>query len=128
MCEAVPSLHLRYAAQSAPEILLYFPVSLLLAGLLTLVLAHRLHQARLRRRRISEPAMRVHVSLQRLRRQGCESTELPPDDVAALRQQLGWRRRRQWDQTMKAYAESCCRDDTASQRHIEELLSLTSMR
>ncbi|XHS77564.1 hypothetical protein ACFJGW_17835 [Burkholderiaceae bacterium UC74_6] len=107
----------------------YLPVSLLLAGILTLVLAHRLHQARVRRRRISEPAMRVHVSLQRLRRQGCESGELPSDDVAALRRQLGWRRRRQWDQSMKAYSEACCHNhESASRQHLEDLLSLTTLR
>jgi len=118
------------AAPSAPEILPYLPVSLLLAGILTLVLAHRLHQARrLRRRRVSEPAMRVHVGLQRLRRQGCESGELPPEDVQALRRQLGWRRRRQWDQSMKAYAEACChKQESASRQHLEELLSLTTLR
>ena len=95
---------------------------------LALLLAHRLHLAKLRRRQISPPAMRVHVCLQRLRRQGCEAAELPAEDVAALREQLGWRRRRMWDRKLQAYEQACCQDAAAAQEYLEQLLELTALR
>ena len=103
-------------------------LSIALAATLALLLAHRLHLARLRRRQISPPAMRVHVSLQRLRRQGCETAQLPAEDVAALREQLGWRRRRLWDRNMLAYEQARCADEDAALRHLEQLLTLTALR
>ena len=103
-------------------------VSIAIAATLALLLAHRLNAARLKRRHISQPAMRVHVSLLRLRRQGCESAELPAEDVAALREKLGRRDRRRWDECMQAYAEACRNVDEASVRHLEALLALTTPR
>ena len=108
--------------------LLSLSLSIALAGTLALLLAHRLHTAKLRRRQISPPAMRVHVSLQRLRRQGCEALELPAEDVAILREQLGWRRRRLWDRSLQAYQQACCADDAAAQQHLDQLLALTALR
>ena len=103
-------------------------LSIALAATLALLLAHRLHTARLRRRQISPPAMRVHVSLQRLRRQGREAAELPAEDVAALREQLGWRRRRLWDRKLRAYEQACHTDEVAAQEHLKQLLELTALR
>lgn len=108
--------------------MLSLSISIALAATLALLLAHRLHQAKLRRRQISPPAMRVHVSLQRLRRQGCEAVELPAEDVAVLREQLGWRRRRQWDHSLQAYERACCADTSAAQEHLDQLLALTALR
>jgi hypothetical protein len=103
-------------------------VSLALAASLALVLAHRLNAARLRRRHISPPAMRVHVSLLRLRRQGCEALDLPEEDVAALRSQLGRRDRRRWDESVEAYNQACRENQDTSDTHLDQLLSLTMPR
>ena len=103
-------------------------LSIAVAASLALLLAHRLNAARLRRRHISQPAMRVHVSLLRLRRQGCESSELPAEDVAALREQLSRRDRRRWDECMQAYAEACSKGEAGSAKYLEELLTLTTPR
>ncbi len=116
------------AGLPAPRDVLSLSLSIALAATLALLLAHRLHTARLRRRQISPPAMRVHVSLQRLRRQGCETAELPVEDIAALREQLGWRRRRLWDRNMQAYEQACCADEAAAQEHLQQLLALTALR
>ena len=113
---------------SSAHIALLTTVSIAIAASLALLLAHRLNAARLKRRHISPPFMRVHVSLLRLRRQGCESCELPAEDVAALREQLGRRDRRRWDACMQAYAEACRKGDVASVQYLEELLSLTTPR
>ncbi|MBV8502192.1 MAG: hypothetical protein JO006_10765 [Paucibacter sp.] len=103
-------------------------LSIALAASLALVLAHRLNSARLRRRQISPPAMRVHVSLLRLRRQGCAALDLPSEDVAALRSQLGRRDRRLWDASIEAYNEACREDMPAPSHHLDQLLSLTMPR
>jgi hypothetical protein len=95
---------------------------------LGLLLAHRLHAARLRRRQICEPALRVHVSLQRLRRMGEQAEELSETDVAALREKMSWRHRRAWDAAWQNYRTARLNGLDSVDEHLAELLALTALR
>jgi len=103
------------------------PLLTLSAGALALLLAHRLLLAQKRRRRVSEPAMRVYLQLQRLRRTADPARQtLPREDVEALRQAMPRKRRQEWDQAIAAYREACrTQQPDAIEQHLGRLIELT---
>ena len=103
-------------------------VAFLACASLGLLLAHRLQLARRRRRAISEPALRLHVSLQRMLRNGAQGAELPESDIAALRQQMSWRQRRTWDEVFRGYRQACENGQESLDPHLSKLLALTALR
>jgi len=105
------------------------PILTLTTAALALLLAHRLVWSQKRRRRVSEPAMRVHLHLQRLRRMPDPARQtLPREDIEALRQSLPRKRRQQWDATIEAYREACRMQQSEDiERHLGRLIELTRL-
>ncbi|MBV8380739.1 MAG: hypothetical protein JO369_08285 [Paucibacter sp.] len=105
------------------------PILTLTAGALALLLAHRLVWAQKRRRRVSEPAMRVHLHLQRLRRVADPARQgLPREDIEELRKSMPRKRRQQWDATIEAYREACRMQQVDDiERHLGRLIDLTML-
>ncbi len=120
----------RPVLQDRPNRLLTVPNLFAFLGCasLALLLAHRLHAARLRRRQICEPALRVHVSLQRLRRMGEQAEELCESDIAVLRDKMSWRHRRSWDAAWQNYRAARQNGLESVDAHLAELLELTAPR
>lgn len=84
---------------------MHHPTLITIAGLsLGLLLGHGLRLSRRRRRGPTAAALRVHLALQRFRRQIHPGPDgLLDTDLTALRGSMGWRQRRQWDSAMRAY-------------------------
>jgi len=81
------------------------PTLITIAGLsLGLLLGHGYRLTRRRRHGPPAAALRVHLALQRFRRQIHPGPDgLVDTDLTALRGSMGWRQRRQWDHAMRAY-------------------------
>ena len=117
------------------------PALLTVAGLsLGFYLARHLRIAGRRRRGISPAALRVHLALQRYRRElGPGPDGLVEADVEVLRGLLSGSRRQRWDEAMQAYREA--RSEALSEdifgearlgnvgeitRHLDRLLAISA--
>lgn len=118
------------------------PALITIAGLsLGLLLGHGFGVARRRRRGPTAAALRVHLALQRFRRQIHPGPDgLVDTDLTALRGSMGWRKRRQWDRAMRAYRHArqmtptdtvdgggYSRTDLIAER-LDQLIALTACR